>query len=300
VVAVPGSSARTEPHRAVKPVIDCAGSGKPLAAFVVPDAPDALALLSAAGIANFRTPEACADAVAAAFARRAPKPLAAHSVSDGPSRLLDELAAYELLAGLGLRHARVEAIAAARATTRLPFPVAVKVLCADIPHKTDAGGVVLDVKDECELAAAIARIRASVASSHPDAKADRMLVQSMVKGVGEALVGYQCHPQVGPMVMVASGGLLAEIHRDRSLRMAPVDIEEARRMVREVKAFAALAGYRGGVRGDLEALAAAIVALSNLAADVSAPVLEAEINPLMVMPEGEGVLAVDALVRVRA
>jgi acyl-CoA synthetase (NDP forming) len=113
-------------------------------------------------------------------------------------------------------------------------------------------------------------------------------------------VGYRVHPQVGPLVMVAAGGVLAEIHRDRSLRLAPVDLAEARRMVAEVKAFAALAGYRGAPRGDLEALAAAIVAMSGLATRDGPAVLEAEVNPMIVMPEGGGVVAVDALVRIGA
>ena len=300
VVAVPGSSARTEPQRAVQPVIDCARSGKPLAAFVVPEAPGALALLGEAGVANFRTPEACADAIAGAFARRTPRAATAPATAtaNGEGRLLDELSAYELLGRLGVRHAPAEAIAATSRTTALPYPVAVKVLSAEVAHKTDAGGVVLHVAGDAQLAEAIARIRASVASSHPHVACDRLLVQSMVEGVGEALVGYQRHAQVGPIVMVAAGGVLAEIHRDRSLRLAPVDLEEARRMVREVKAFAALAGYRGSVRADLEALAVAVAALSGLA--THAEVIEAEVNPLMVMPEGEGVLAVDALVRLSA
>ena len=96
------------------------------------------------------------------------------------------------------------------------------------------------------------------------------------------------------MVMLAAGGILAEIHKDRSLRMAPVDLATATAMIGEVKALAALAGYRGRARGDLVALAGAIVAISQAGAHV----LEAEINPLIVGREGEGVVAVDAVVRI--
>ncbi len=95
--------------------------------------------------------------------------------------------------------------------------------------------------------------------------------------------------------MVAAGGVLTEIERDRSLRLAPVDLATAHEMIAEVRGLIALAGYRGRPEGDLDALAQAIVALSQLADD--AAVAEAEINPLIVRPAGEGVVAVDALVK---
>ena len=117
----------------------------------------------------------------------------------------------------------------------------------------------------------------------------------MITGVGEALVGYRVDRDVGPLIMVAAGGVFTEIYRDRSLRLAPVDLDTAREMIAEVRGFALLSGYRGKPAGDLDALAQAIVALSRLALD--AAVLEAEINPLIVRPAGQGVLAVDAVVR---
>jgi acyl-CoA synthetase (NDP forming) len=98
--------------------------------------------------------------------------------------------------------------------------------------------------------------------------------------------------------MVAAGGVLTEVLRDRSIRLAPVDLETAREMVREVAAFRVLQGYRGRPPGDAEALAAALVALSQLAHDAS--VLEAEVNPMVVLEEGRGVVAVDALVRMES
>ena len=292
VIAVPGSSARYEPHLAVKPVIDSAAAGKPIAAFVVPDAPEALAMLSAAGVPNFRTPEACADAVAAAFSRH-PRELGHSRAGGNPAvhgRNLDELASYQLLSRVGIRHAPAQAVDASLEHS-LVYPVAVKALSASIAHKSDAGGVVLDVADTAGLRAAATRIRATT-------RADRFLVQQMARGIGEALVGYRVDAQVGPIVMLAAGGLMAEIHRDRSIRLAPVDLETARQMVDEVAAFRALRGFRGRAPADLEALAAAVVCMSRLAQDGS--VLEAEVNPLIVMAEGQGVIAVDALARVTA
>jgi acetate---CoA ligase (ADP-forming) len=120
----------------------------------------------------------------------------------------------------------------------------------------------------------------------------------MISGIGEVLIGYRIDADVGPMVMLAAGGILAEIHRDRSIRLAPVGYDDALEMIGEVAALKALAGYRGRPRGDLEGLARAIVGLSILAVG-NPSVVEAEINPLIVRPvEQGGVVAVDALVRV--
>jgi acetate---CoA ligase (ADP-forming) len=121
-------------------------------------------------------------------------------------------------------------------------------------------------------------------------------VQPMEMGLGEVLVGYRVDRDVGPLIMLAAGGVLAEIYRDRSLRLAPVDLATAQEMIGEVRGLAALAGYRNRPAGDLDALARTVVALSQLAS-MDEPVAEAEINPLMVRPKGEGVIAVDALVR---
>jgi acyl-CoA synthetase (NDP forming) len=300
VLAVIGSSARSQPETTVRPIIDSAGAARPLAAFLVPDAPQALAMLSSAGVPNFRTPEACADAIAAALSRQPPRQLPARTAvpaaSSGP--MLDELAAAALLDRLGIARAPSVALEAgiARAPT-LPFayPVAVKVLCAEIAHKTDVGGVALGVADGDALLAAIRKIAAAVAERTPGARVTRVLVQPMVSGLGEVLLGYRVDRDVGALIMVAAGGVLTEIARDRSLRLAPIDLATAREMIAEVRSLTALAGYRGRSAGDLDALAHAIVALSRLADDAS--IAEAEINPLIVRPAGEGVVAVDALVK---
>lgn len=330
VVPVVGSSARFHPELAVQPIIDCArdnrAGARPLAVFLVPDAPQARRALGAAGIANFYTPEACADAVAAALQRRPPQsdrpgqredgpqapdrrptaadrlrrppPLipsfsAAHPTLLGSSHALDEWDSGLLFDHLGIPRAPCVAFGMDDAMPALPFgyPVAVKVLSRDITHKSDAGGVALGIADHGALQAAVAALRARL----PDAK--RVLVQPMIAGIGEALIGYRIDPDVGPLVLVAAGGIFAELYRDRSLRLAPVDLATAHDMIGEVKAFKALAGFRGRPEGDLAALAEAIVALSQLAADPS--VIEAEANPVIVRPRGAGVVAVDAVVRLR-
>ena len=118
-------------------------------------------------------------------------------------------------------HAPAQALDASLEHSK-PYPVAVKALSSAIPHKTDVGGVVIDVASAGELRDAVARIRASTG-------AERFLVQRMASGVGEALIGYRVDPQVGPIVMLAAGGVLAEVHRDSSIRLAPVDLEEMMR-----------------------------------------------------------------------
>jgi acyl-CoA synthetase (NDP forming) len=306
VLAVVGSSARHHPELAVKPIIACAGSAKPLAAFLVPDAPAALAALSQAGVPNFRTPEACADAIAAALRRRAPRMLDAAArpadldVAPGSGERSgepDELENYRLLDHLGIQRAPTIAIhvdATRAPALPFPYPVAVK---ATVAHKTDVGGVVLNVPDDDALMAAIRQIRASVAERQPGTTVVRVLVQPMISGLGEVLIGYRLDRDVGPIVMVAAGGIFTEIYRDRSLRLAPVDLVTAREMIAEVRGLTRLAGYRGLPMGDLGALAQAIVALSRLAVLGGPAIQEAEINPLIVRPEGLGVMAVDALVK---
>jgi acetate---CoA ligase (ADP-forming) len=299
VVAVVGSSARLNPELAVRPIADCAQGARPLAAFLAPDAPEAFALLAAAGVPSFRTPESCADAVAAALARRVPAPWtppARPQSVPGKPRPLDELAAHGLLDRIGVPRAPAVALDADLAAPPvLPFayPVAAKVLAAGIAHKTDVGGVALGISDGPALVRAIAEMRETV-RGRSGVLIERVLVQPMVAGVGEALIAYRVDPEVGPLVMLAMGGVLTEIYRDRALRLAPVDFAAAREMIAEVKAMAALAGFRGRPAGDLDALARAIVALSQLVADPT--IVEAEINPLIVRAKGEGVMAVDALV----
>ena len=299
VVAVPGSSARFQPELAVQPLIDCASAAKPLAAFVVPEAPKALANLTAAGIPNFRTPEACADAIAAAFVRKMPRqlpelpqrPPAQHAV------MLDELEAYGLLRQWGIPHAEAALYDGNAAASPVSFPLAVKILSRQIAHKSDIGGVALNIANGKDLREAASVIRANAARAMPGADTSRLLVQSMTDSLGEVLVGYRYDAQTGPMVMLAAGGILTELYQDRTQRLAPVDEETALEMIGEVKGLRALSGFRGKKKGDLKAVAQTLVRLSQLAVLKEPFVLEAEINPLLVREDGKGAVAVDALVR---
>lgn len=300
VLVVVGSSARNHPELAVQPILDSARSEKPLAAFLVPDAPEAHRLLSRAGVPNFRSPESCADAIRAVTRCRAPTIGAQKQIRSAPAgRLCDEAQSYALLRRIGIEPAPFfEIDGNLKEISEFPFdyPVVVKLLSDEVPHKSDHGGVVLGVRDAAGVLAAVNSIKAAVGRAMPSLDANRFLVQRMTSGLGEALIGYRVDPHVGQLVMVAMGGVLAEIYRDRAIRLAPVTLETAREMIADVKGFEALAGYRGRKPADLEGLAHAIVAISGLADDPC--IAEAEVNPLMLLENG--VVAVDAVVRMSA
>ena len=213
----------------------------------------------------------------------------------------DPAEAATVFAGLGLPMVSdvtlpADEAALARADlSALVYPVVVKVLSADIAHKTEVGGVIAGVEDAEGVRQACARILASVRRARPDAAIAGLQVQRMVRGLAEVLLGYRLDPTVGPLVTLGAGGILAELHRDISIRMAPVGLAEARGMIEEVRGLAPIRGYRNLPEGDVEALAQAVVAFSRLAA--LGAVSEAEINPLLVREAGRGVVAVDALVK---
>jgi succinyl-CoA synthetase beta subunit len=210
-------------------------------------------------------------------------------------KTLSEYEASRVFAALDVPVAKTQVVQGPGDAVQLPFPVVAKILSPDIAHKTNIGGVVLNIADRPALSAAVEQIFARVKKAHPEAKLDGILVQPMEKGLAEVIVGFKRDPQVGPVVVLGVGGVLAEIYRDYALRLAPVTVETARAMIEEVKGLATIRGYRGMVRGDTEALARTVAAVSQLAA-VEPTVAEAEINPLLVRPEGQGVVAVDGLI----
>jgi acyl-CoA synthetase (NDP forming) len=289
VVAAVGSSAQFHPGLAIEPILAArrAHPAKALAVFVAPEAPASLALLAQAGIAAFRTPEACADALTAFFAWRAPR--------ERPR--IDTAPAAPSIAALGIPQAPAQRLRTPEEAVTVPFPVAIKIDSPDIEHKTEVGGVELGLRDPHDAAAAAKRILERVRAARPRARIDGLVASSMQAGLGEAILGYRVDAQAGPLVLVGAGGTLAELYRDFALRLAPVTLEEAREMVAEVRGFAPLRGYRNAPRGDLEALARALAAFSRLAARPE--VAEAEINPLIVKAEGAGVIGVDSLLVLR-
>ncbi len=310
VVMVVGSSAQFHPELALRPFLNLKGAKKPLGAFLVPDAPESNRLLTDAGIAGFRTPEGCADAFRCCLGWHPPIEAPAKSSSvmarvekalaGLPEGTLDERHSRMLFDALGVPQA-ASAIAesedaAAKEAGKVGFPLVAKILSPDIAHKTEAGGVVLGIQDERALGEALATIRTRVTAYRKDARIGGFLLQKMERGLAEVLLGYRLDPLVGPTVVLGTGGILSEVYGDVAIRIAPVSKATAREMIEEVKGLAPIRGYRGMPEGDLDALADAIVALSDLARLPHARVQDAEINPLLVRKKGDGVVAVDGLV----
>jgi acetate---CoA ligase (ADP-forming) len=306
LLAVAGSSAQFQPQVAVEPIIEADRHGKPFAVFLAPHAEASLTLLADAGIAGFRTPESCADAIRAWRAWTAPAipaPADAAKLSAASALLaaasgtqLNEYDACRVFAALGVASAPSQIITTPEHPVNTGFPAVAKILSPDIAHKTDAGGVVLNIATPEDLRAAAANILSKIQASRPDARIEGILVQKMERGLAEVIVGYKIDPQVGPVIVLGIGGTLAEIYKDFAIRIAPVGISDARAMIEEVRGLAVIRGYRGLPRGDCEALAQAVAAMSQLALLEGRTVTEAEINPLIVKPEGQGVVAVDGLI----
>ena len=294
VLAVVGSSAQFHPQLAVEPILAAKRGDKPLAAFFTPQAERSLALLAEAGIAAFRTPEACADAFRSYFSWRTPKAPGNEPKIEWPGNLprkgaLNEVQGLQLFAALGVPVVESAIARAPEYAHSLPYPVAVKIISDAVAHKTEVGGVMLGIGNEMDLRKRIQDLHHAA----PGQALENVLIQKMEQGLAEAIVGYRDDPVVGPLVLVGAGGTLAELYNDVVLRMAPVDVEEALEMIGQVKGFAILRGYRGLPPGDVEALARAVAALSRLALLAGRPVREAEANPLIV--KRDGAVAVDAL-----
>jgi len=211
----------------------------------------------------------------------------------------NEAEAMDLLASFGfstvpLRQARSRDDATAYARD-LGFPVVMKVLSADIIHKSDAGGVVLNIRDENEAGTAYDRIVAAVGCAQPTAQLDGVLIAPMIRGGIECILGVRHDPSLGAVVMLGSGGINVELMGDIALRLAPVNREQAQEMISELKIAPLLTGARGLSSADVNSLTDAIVRISQLALSVGNRLASLEINPIMVMPEGKGAIALDAV-----
>jgi acyl-CoA synthetase (NDP forming) len=302
VLAVVGSSAQFQPQIAIEPIIEADRRDKALAVFLAPHAEASLKLLSHAGVAAFRTPESCADAIRAWHDWRAPAqlaPLNAQAAAAAKAQLaagqrLNEQQACAVFAALGVPQAQSAVMRDANSEVDIVYPVAAKILSPDLAHKSDVGGVVLDIQDGTALKRAARDILTSVRAKQPQVRLDGILAQRMERGVAEVILGYKHDPQIGPLLVLGVGGVLAEIYHDIAMRLAPVTPEIALEMIDEVRGLAMIRGYRGLPRGDCAALAQAVAAFSQLA--TCADIAEAEINPLIVKKEGKGVVAVDGVI----
>jgi acyl-CoA synthetase (NDP forming) len=229
--------------------------------------------------------------------KRALRPLPLNLPSGRP---LSEPESAKLLSAAGLPFARwqftANAEAACRAAKQIGFPVAIKAVADGLAHKTEAGGVRLGINSQAEARRACAEIRKALAKATPGAAFKGFMVQKMVTGGIEMILGAKDDPQFGPLVMVGAGGTLAEITADTALALAPLNKTEALALIRRLKTHRILQGYRGSAPADIAALADAVVALSRFAAASGGKIAEIDLNPVMVLPKGKGVRIADALV----
>ncbi|MFJ7996147.1 acetate--CoA ligase family protein [Streptomyces sp. NPDC096310] len=233
------------------------------------------------------------------FERPLPAPGAVAPRQEVPDGPLSEAAARELLASAGVPFpgSRVvtSASAAAEAATATGFPVVMKIVSPDIPHKTEIGGVLLGVADAEAAAAAFTTLTARAAAARPDARVEGVLVSRTAPSGVEVIVGVRRDPVFGPVVMFGTGGVRAELFRDVATRVGAVDRDEALRMIAETRGHALLTGFRGSPAADVDALADLLVRVSAFAVAHADRIGTVELNPVVVGEAGQGVLALDAL-----
>ena len=276
---------------------------------------DVLAIVTAARLPHYQFPEDAARALAAMarYARGVRRPRAPVKTFSDVDReavarvlarvrqenrhFLPEPEAYAVLQAyrfpvLPFHWARDEAEAVQAAET-IGCPVVVKIVSPDIAHKIDVGGVRLNLANADAVRRAYAEVMAAVRAARPEARTDGVLVQKMVKGGKETILGMKRDPHFGPLLLFGLGGTYVEIFRDVAVRIAPITAVDAQQMFRELKSFPILSGYRGEPPADLDAITECLQRLSQLALDFPA-IHELDMNPLVVFEQGKGAGAIDA------
>ncbi|WP_353235597.1 acetate--CoA ligase family protein [Diaphorobacter ruginosibacter] len=313
LVIVVGSSSLARPELMAGAIRDCLPlSSKPVLAYISPHAPHVGALLTREGVPAYAAAEACTAALQGMLhAAASPalsqdvEPRAMPGSSDTwPSGSLDEAQAKILFARFGVPCASERVVGneqeARQAAQALQGHVALKILSSTITHKSDVGGVAVGLTEE-NIGSRLERMRAEVDAKTGTAP-ERFLVQQMVHGGAELILGMHRDP-MGTALLLGMGGVAAELLQDTTMRLLPQTDEglcglsesQALAMVRELKSWPLLDGYRGRPKLDVAALARAIAAFSRMLAQLDTRLVEAEINPIIVLPEGQGVRAVDGV-----
>ena len=218
---------------------------------------------------------------------------------------LSEIDGRRLLADYGIPGPREEVVTteqeAIQSAQRIGYPVVLKILSPDIQHKTEIDGVRVALGDETDVAAAFREVIATGKHHYPNARLEGALVQEMITSDAvEVILGILRDPDFGPVMVFGSGGTLVEVLKDSALRLPPLNTQGALEMIQETQGARLLEGFRGRPPADVDALANALVHLSQLAADLGDLITALDINPLMVLPKGSGVRAVDVLVETTA
>ena len=180
---------------------------------------------------------------------------------------------------------------AAEVAENITFPVVMKIVSPQILHKTDAGGVVIGIKNKEEARTAFNDIVQGAKKFNPDAVIDGVMVEKMADRGGEVILGMS-RSSFGPLLMFGLGGIFVEVFQDVVFRLGAIGRNEARRMIREIKGYKLLDGFRGRPKSDIEALERAVVSLSDMAAN-HPEIKEMDINPLLVHPAGQGITVAD-------
>ena len=211
-----------------------------------------------------------------------------------------ESEAKQLLRGAGLQvtieYVATSADEAACFASEIGFPVVLKIVSPDIAHKSDVGGVMLNLDDEAAVKSGYAELRERVASAVPDAKINGVLVAVMITAGVETVLGVVRDPLFGPVVMFGLGGVFVEVLRDVVFKPAPFTVEEAKGLIGQVRGSALLHGVRGSPPADIDALAEALSRISLFAAANADTIASIDINPFLVLPRGAGAIAVDAFI----
>ncbi len=217
------------------------------------------------------------------------------TLSEGESKSLLAKFGIPVTRG-GLAGSADEAVELAR---QIGYPVALKVDSPDIPHKTEAGAVFLNLASADEVRKAYAAILQNAGDYKPDARINGVLVQEMLPEGIEVIIGVTKDPVFGPTIMFGLGGIFVEVLKDVSFRVAPLSRGDALDMIKEIKGYQVLKGVRGRPPADIEALTSVIMKISTLATALKDQVKELDINPLVVYPEGKGVKVADAMVVIK-
>jgi acyl-CoA synthetase (NDP forming) len=250
------------------------------------------------------------DAFAAGvrFARLKKKILADGAASELPAitpapkatRLWSESEAKQALAGHGLtvpKGALAGPDEVAKAAASIGFPVVAKLAKPVLAHKTEAGAVALNIGDDAALGAAIQRMSKSVAAYRPGLVAEQFLVERQISGaVAELIIGVKRDDLFGLVLVIGAGGILVEMVEDAATLLLPVNRDAVAEAVQGLRVAKLLCGYRGRPAGDIEAVIDAVMAVAAFAEEYRDKLVELDVNPLLVMPKGQGAIAVDALV----
>lgn len=214
--------------------------------------------------------------------------------------LLDEFSGKQIIAAAGIEiplGQRTSAADAPAVAAAIGFPVAVKLVHADLPHKTEAGAVRLALNSAAEVAAAVEDIRLSVERFRPGMAADRFLVERMVpKPIAELLVGIRHDPLFGPVMLIGTGGTLVEIWRDTATLLLPTDPTSIRDALLSLRIAPLLHGHRGAPAADIEGIVKTIFRLAQFGHSQRGRLVELDVNPLMILPDRA--IAADVLLRI--